>query len=37
LPLPVTDRSNKNVRTVRALLAHGRKFQADYMPAWMAA
>ena len=24
--------ANKNVRTVWALLAHGREFQADYMP-----
>ena len=29
--------ANKNVRTVWALLAHGRKFQADYMPARIAA
>jgi len=29
--------ANKNVRTVGALLAHGRKFQADYMPAQLAA
>jgi transposase len=29
--------ANKNVRTVWALLAHGREFQADYMPTRMAA
>jgi len=29
--------ANKNVRTVWALLAHGRKFQADYVPTRMAA
>jgi transposase len=29
--------ANKNVRTVWALLAHGRKFQADYMPTRRAA
>lgn len=29
--------ANKNVRTVWALLAHGRKFQADYRPTRMAA
>jgi len=29
--------ANKNVRTVWALLAHGREFQADYMPTRRAA
>jgi hypothetical protein len=29
--------ANKNVRTVWALLAHGREFRADYMPTRMAA
>ena len=29
--------ANKNVRTVWALLAHGRQFKADYVPARMAA
>jgi transposase len=29
--------ANKNVRTVWALLAHGREFKADYVPARMAA
>lgn len=24
--------ANKNVRTVRAMLAHGREFQANYVP-----
>ena len=29
--------ANKNVRTVWALLAHGREFKADYVPVRMAA
>jgi transposase len=29
--------ANKNVRTVWALLGHGREFRADYVPARMAA
>jgi transposase len=29
-------RANKNVRTVWPLLAHGREFQADYVPTRMA-
>lgn len=29
--------ANKNVRAVWAMLAHGREFQADYMPTRMAA
>jgi transposase len=29
--------ANKNVRTVWALLAHGRDFRADYVPTRMAA
>jgi hypothetical protein len=29
--------SNKNVRTVRAILAHGREFKPDYVPTRLAA
>ncbi len=29
--------ANKNVRTVWAILAHGREFKADYVPTRMAA
>jgi transposase len=29
--------ANKNVRTVWAMLAHGREFKADYVPVRMAA